>query len=89
MPLYGSEEYQSYQGVYGGEKLQHPEIGSWVVIRVGPFSGSAYKVVSLRGHAFHQFYRVYVDHPDVEGLWFWPWEVEEWPELGPNGSPGP
>ena len=79
MPIYG--DYTNYSGVYGGVKLVHPEIGTWVVAKVGPYADDVFKVVSVRGHAFHHFYRVYVASPEVEGLWYWPWEIEEWPEL--------
>lgn len=84
VPLYG--DYTSYPGVYGGVKLVHPEIGSWVIVKVGPHADSVYRVLSLRGHAYHNFYRVYVEHPKVLGLWYWPWEVEEWEELSSSES---
>ena len=86
MPLFGNRDYASYRGVYGGTRLEHPDIGSWVVVRVGELAGDAYQVVALRGHAYHDFYRVYVSHPEITDLWFWPWEVEEWAELRLNES---
>ena len=81
MPLYG--DYANYAGTYGGVKVEHPEIGSWVIVKVGPYTDTIFRVESLRGHAYHHFYRVYVVKPDGGGvgdLWYWPWEVEEWEE---------
>ena len=68
-------DYASYPGEYGGVKPEHPELDSQVVIVTGPFTGVIATVRDLRGHAFHHFYRVYVDTGDGKDLWFWPWEL--------------
>ena len=67
--------YASYPGEYGGVKPEHPDLGSSVMIVTGPFAGTTAVVRSLEGHAFHHFYRVYVDTGDSKNLWFWPWEL--------------
>ena len=70
------DAFSAYPGRYGGVKLAHPTVGSWVIVRVGAFTAVRAKVVSVEGYVFDHHYRVYVEIPDEASIWFWPWELE-------------
>jgi hypothetical protein len=69
-------DYTNYAGRFGGLKVVHPEIGSEVEVRPGRlFAGERFKVLDVAGHLYSIGYRVYVDAPSDEPVWYWPWDL--------------
>lgn len=68
--------YSNYSGRFGGEPIVHPKIGDYVTVRSGRlFEGERLKVVDVCGHVYAIGYRVYLDTPDGEDVWYWPWDL--------------
>ena len=61
---------------FAGVAARHPLEGDWVKVTEGERKGEIYKVILVDGYVFGPAFRVYVETPQKELLWYWPWNIK-------------
>ena len=61
---------------FAGVAARHPLEGDWVKIVEGEHKGETFKVILVDGYAYGPAFKVYVETPKGEVLWYWPWNLK-------------